>query len=36
MDSEKPTWGELAFFFAACCALIVLAKLDSARRALGL
>ena len=36
MDNGKPTWGELAFFFVACCALIVAAKLDSARRALGL
>lgn len=36
MDIEKPTFGELAFFFAACCALIVLSKLDRVRRSLGL
>lgn len=36
MDYDKPSWGELAFFFVAACALIVVAKLDSARRALGL
>lgn len=35
MSNDKPTLGELAFFFAACCALIVVAKLDSVRRALG-
>lgn len=35
MSEQKPTLGELAFFFMACAALIVVAKLDSVRRALG-
>ena len=36
MNYDKPTWGELAFFFVACVGLIVVAKLDSVRRSLGL
>lgn len=36
MDNGTPTWGELAFFFVACCGLVIVAKLDSVRRALGL
>lgn len=36
MSELKPTWGELVFFFVACVGLMVVAKLDNVRRALGL
>jgi len=36
MDNGKPTWGEWAFFFVACCGLVIVAKLDGIRKALGL
>lgn len=34
-DAGKPGAGELLFFFAACAALWLVAKLDNVRKAVG-